>query len=227
MFSHLDSDLPLVFWWQGELNDNFEDRLFSVIDRLVIDSADWSDPLAGFARLKKAHQDGSSRFSTNDLAWSRSHKMRRALSDCFDDKISLAELPSLSEISIVHGTKGKIPALMLAAWIAQRAGLSPAGEMQFRSQDGRSVPLLLESDDASSTIGVLTLRTTRGFFVLRRDVGIPFIATRVEIGDHLVEDLIPATRDRRSAHVCAQLEQAGNNQLYFPIIDVLEEMLGT
>ncbi|MFN7343291.1 MAG: glucose-6-phosphate dehydrogenase assembly protein OpcA, partial [bacterium] len=35
VFSHLNSDLPLVFWWQGELSDVFTERLASVMDRLI------------------------------------------------------------------------------------------------------------------------------------------------------------------------------------------------
>ena len=27
VFAHLDSDLPLVLWWRGELSDQFEERL--------------------------------------------------------------------------------------------------------------------------------------------------------------------------------------------------------
>ena len=225
VFSHLDSDLPLVFWWQGELNDNFEDRLFSVIDRLIIDSADWEDPLDGFRRLKAAYEDDSSRFAANDLAWSRTHKMRRALSDCFENASYAAELNSLKEIRLVYGPKGKIPALMLAAWVAQQLGLDSDQGKGFVDSKGAPVSLKLEQQPSSSTVGSLLLTTENGSFELRRDMGVPFIKTIAHLGDQTSEDLIPAERDKRSAHISAQLERAGNNSLYFPMVSVLEGML--
>ena len=38
VFAHLDSDLPLAFWWRGEFSDAFEERLYSRIDRLLFGS---------------------------------------------------------------------------------------------------------------------------------------------------------------------------------------------
>jgi len=226
VFSHLDSDLPLVFWWQGELNNNFEDRLYSVIDRLIIDSADWADPLVGFAKLRAAHEDDSSRFALNDLAWSRTYKMRRALANCFEDPASIREITSLEKISITHGVKGQVPALMFAAWIAQRLGLTPGeGCTCFEGPDGQNVQLELTLDEQASTVGLLTLSSANGTFTLQRDTGHPFIRSRTEINGHVTEDLTPATRDMRSAHICAQLERAGNNRLYFAMVPKLENML--
>ena len=44
VFANLDSDLPLVVWWQADLTQNFEERFYSRIDTLIIDSSRWSDP---------------------------------------------------------------------------------------------------------------------------------------------------------------------------------------
>ena len=42
VFAHLDSDLPLVFWWRGELSSSFEPRLHSRFERLIVDSDTWA-----------------------------------------------------------------------------------------------------------------------------------------------------------------------------------------
>ena len=39
VFAHLDSDLPLYLWWQGDLTQNFDERFYSVMDLLFVDSA--------------------------------------------------------------------------------------------------------------------------------------------------------------------------------------------
>ncbi len=226
VFAHLDSDLPLVFWWQGELNEHFEDRLYSVIDRLIIDSADWNDPLDGFKRLNDALQDTSSRFCINDLAWSRTEKLRRALSDCFEDRAALAQLSELSCISIVHGPHGRIPATLLAAWIAQQTNLVPTGPRTLVSAAGRNVQLELRTEDSASTVGCLTLSSAGGRFTFERDVGFPFIRSRIEIGGRINEQLIPAPRDRRSTLVSDQLGHAGSMHSCFPNMSLLEPLLG-
>jgi len=226
VFSHLDSDLPLVFWWQGDLGANFEDRLYSVIDRLIIDSATWSDPLADFGHLQNAYLDSSSRFALNDLSWSRSLKIRRAVADCFEDSNSVAELSNLSRISLTHGLLGRIPALMVAAWIADRLKLTPKPcGTGFFSVEGREIALDTTADEESSTIGLLTLHTDKATFEIRRDIGDPYIRTATTIGDRQSTDLIPATRDNEVAHISAQLERAGNRDRYFSMVPVLEKLI--
>jgi len=54
IFSLINSDLPLVFWWQGDLSDVFEPRLYTLIDRFIFDSTEWADPAAGYTRLLEA-----------------------------------------------------------------------------------------------------------------------------------------------------------------------------
>src|SRR6266850_1830604 len=41
VFSHLDSDLPLHLWWQGEFHDPMDPQLWAWVDRLIYDSHDW------------------------------------------------------------------------------------------------------------------------------------------------------------------------------------------
>src|SRR5690606_30772650 len=50
VFAHLDSDLPLAFWWRGEFSDAFEEGLYSRIDRLLFDSEEWESPRNQFLR---------------------------------------------------------------------------------------------------------------------------------------------------------------------------------
>ena len=44
VFSHLDSDLPLYFWWQGEFREPLDKKLWGWVDRLIYDSARWETP---------------------------------------------------------------------------------------------------------------------------------------------------------------------------------------
>ena len=88
VFAHLASDLPLVFWWQGELSPIFEERLYRSIDRLIFDSAEWSDPLAGFARIREAAGHTGHAMVLQDLSWTRTYHFRLAVAALFDDLVA-------------------------------------------------------------------------------------------------------------------------------------------
>ncbi len=117
VFAHLDSDLPLVFWWRGELSDNFEPRLYSRFDRLVIDSDPWPDPAAGIARA--ADPEGAAHYVLHDVAWSRTHALRLAIADCFDDPGALGALAATERITITHSPHHPGAADLLARWFAR------------------------------------------------------------------------------------------------------------
>ena len=89
VFAHLDSDLPLAVWWQGDLTSNFEERFYSEINRLFIDSSVWADPASAFAKLETAYGAPTSDFEVHDLSWTRSHYMRSALAGCFQSTLAL------------------------------------------------------------------------------------------------------------------------------------------
>jgi len=125
VFAHLDSDLPLVFWWRGELSDNFEPRLYSRFERLIIDSDTWRDPTAGIARATAALHDHAAHYVLHDLAWSRTHALRLAVADCFEDPVARAALDSIDSITITHSPSHPHAARLIATWLAHRLGWSP------------------------------------------------------------------------------------------------------
>ena len=102
VFAHLDSDLPLICWWQGDLTENFDERFYSVMDLLFVDSATWKNPLQDFSKLQKAQSERTAKFRIYDLSWLRSHLFRTAIASCFVDAQALAELRQLQELEITH-----------------------------------------------------------------------------------------------------------------------------
>ena len=100
VFANLESDLPLVVWWQGELTGRFDERFFSRIDRLIVDSGTWPAPADQFRRLAEARAESSARFLLHDLSWTRSFDLRVAIASLFDDKDLLSALPKLESVRI-------------------------------------------------------------------------------------------------------------------------------
>ena len=122
VFAHLDSDLPLVFWWRGELSDVFEDRLYSRVDRFIFDSGSWRQPATQLLRLQKAIEESGGGFVCHDLAYTRCHPVRSAIARVFDDPLARRALDRISGFEIVHHPGHRLSALWLIAWIAGRLG---------------------------------------------------------------------------------------------------------
>lgn len=134
VFSHLDSDLPLAFWWRGDFSDAFEEGLYSRIDRLMFDSETWDSPRDQFLRLQSAQAGHSSPFVMHDLAFTRMNSIRHAIANAFDRPGVNQQLASLDEISMRYAPGYRMSAIYLAAWLSVRLG----AEIDFsRSKNGR------------------------------------------------------------------------------------------
>lgn len=235
VFAHLDSDLPLAFWWRGEFSDTFEERLYSRIDRLLFDSETWALPRNQFIRLLDSQTGESSPFAMHDLAFTRLNSIRHAIANAFDRPAVVDDLASLCEVRIRYATGYRMSALYLAAWIASKL------EARF--------------DPSQSSSGhIVALAGRRGFpasFVIRIEeldpqrkgtVETDFLLgeTRVEISrcqtrdffrtvTHRAaateEDWLPARRMNDVALVTDILNRAGRNRAYGQILPGVRELL--
>ncbi len=144
VFAHLDADLPLIFWWQGELSEVFEERLYSRIGRLIVDSRQWADPAAQFLRLSMAAQSDGAEYIVHDLAFTQSNQLREAVALCFDEPAALGEVDALSKAEICYSSGHRMTAVWLTAWLANRLnmelrpGQSSGDVYTFERSSGRN-----------------------------------------------------------------------------------------
>ncbi len=198
VFAHLESDLPLVFWWQGELSENFDERLYSRIHRLIVDSSEWANPADQFQVLAEAQKAGG-RFVLHDLSWTRSHAFRVAVANACDS-VPAAEIES---VIVRVGTGSRIAAKMFAAWMATQLGRTD--EFVTIEEDTERAPELLSLDIRFSRGEVRVTRATgtRRFFQV---IGPGF------------RRLVPAGRAGMSGLVSDQLMRAGENRLFAKVM---------
>ncbi len=232
VFAHLDSDLPLVFWWQGDFSDAFEDRLYSIIDRLIIDSGSWSrDPAGQFARLQQAHEDPSSRFVVNDISWTRSFHMRQGLAHCFDDAPSLRALPTIDRLQLTVAPHRQVAGLMLVAWIAARLerGITTDGsDVRLTDHHGQTPDIRVEVvDDPKPGVCIRSLELSGPGcrFQLHHDLGDSHLQLLSDTPGHQMRHVIPADHEDEADLVSEQLQRAGVNRLYFEMIPGLRRLL--
>ncbi len=236
VFAHLDSDLPLAFWWRGEFSDTFEERLYSRIDRLLFDSEGWEHPRSQFLRLIESQRGSNSPFVMHDFAFTRINGIRQAVANAFERPQLTREIASLSAIEIRHARGFKISALYLAAWLAARLG---AGFDTSQSAGGKIVCQPgANAKCGSFTIRVAELDPSRLGTV---EVDLHLGGSRVEISRcqtrdftrtmihrpevPVEEDWLPARRLNDAALVTDILNRAGRNRTHAQILPGLLALL--
>ena len=232
VLSRLDSDLPLVFWWQGPLTENFEPALYSRIDRLIIDSGAWADPLVQFDLLEKAYRSSVTRLNVMDLAWTRVLPLRLALAACYDDPLALADFPKVNEITISHNPSHSLEARMIAAWMAHQAGWKwlhvPTGgraEFSLESREGIRITLRFLTTDSAIPISSIRLCSPGATTEASRGSDCPFIRSCITSDSQKTEHLTPANFNTPAELIIERLRRGCNNRLYFTLLQSVRELL--
>jgi len=224
VFAHLDSDLPLVFWWQGDLTVNFDERLYSVIDLLFVDSSSWSDPKGDFGKLLNAHCQDAARFHVYDLSWLRSHYFRTALASCFNDPLALAELHKLNRIQITHGPGHRVAALLLAAWVGVRLKATVKGSTLVLPE-GQVIKIDVKEGKDTEPLQAVELASDTASFGVDRACGSSYVCASVNMPDHSHEQILPADLPTDAALIANLLSRLGRKSLYVQMVPMLQELL--
>lgn len=130
-------DLPTHVWWPGTppFEHSVFEQLVDLADRLIVDTADFDDLLAGLRRLGSVRR----RSGVGDLAWARLAWWQELTAQFFDTTRFRRYLPNLSRLHVRYavgqpGTPAEshevtpgvaapmAQALLYAGWIATRLG---------------------------------------------------------------------------------------------------------
>ncbi len=228
VFAHLESDLPLAVWWQGDLTSNFEERFYSEIDRLFIDSSQWSEPAAEFTMLEAAFHGDTSDFEIHDLSWTRSHFLRAAFASCFQDAVALRKLPLADKIEITHARGHRIGALLLAAWIARRLGCEideRSKAICFVKPEGGALSLRLTETAEGAPLRRVAISGPDLCAEARKAADSPFIQVRGTCDKHEHDEMLPADPEDESELISSQLSRAHGTSLFISMVPMLRQML--
>lgn len=224
VFAHLNSDLPLVFWWQGELSDVFTERLASVMDRLIVDSSRWANAERGFARLEEALEVKPS-LVVQDLAWTRSWQYRVSIAGLFDDSLAQAMLGEITSVEIKHHTDDRNSALQLLAWLAIQAGWEWTGGLSFERKDGQRIEGKLEASDDFATLAGIEISSLATKVRVQREPGSAHLLREIFSGAYHVSSLSPADPVTSEGLVAQQLSRGGKNSLFRKILPLFLKLL--
>lgn len=125
----LIGDLPVLLWWPGEppLGSGLLTNLVELSDALVLDSAQFSQPLAGLAKLAAHDLNPHFDIALGDFNWSRLTPWRELTAQCFDSASTLPLLAQVDEVIATYADSNPAQALLYIGWLASRLGWRPVG----------------------------------------------------------------------------------------------------
>ena len=220
VFSHLHADLPVVLWWQGELSPLFSERIAQIIDRLVIDSADWSNPGKSFQTILQFTRQTNTDLILHDLAWSRTWQLRLCIAGLFDDPAAQRLLQSIDRIEIRHSPKHHNTMLQLLAWLAVQAGWADRadGHPGFLSATGHPIVLVRSLTENAEPVSHLSLHAGENVAEISQPPGSPHILRRVHAPGYDVSSLSPTDPVSSIELLAAQLSRGGRNSMFHKIL---------
>jgi len=228
VFAHLDSDLPLCFWWQAPFREPLDSRLWNWIDRLIFDSNSWDNPAGQFALVQKIAALGEQRTILCDLNWTRLLSLRSGLAHFFDNSCALPYLRQIDRVEITHAPGARISALLLLGWLAHQLEWkldTVLGRHSFRAPDRREITFdLTEATGAC----ISSCRLTAGdaeFHLDRTQPGEFYHATMTGGQFEPSSQLLPAGRDRITETLLMELSRGGTHPLYLKALALIGPLL--
>jgi len=226
VFSHLDSDLPLCFWSQAEFREPLDEQLWSWVDRLIFDSADWKNPAQQFSLTRQIRSLTDEGTVLCDLSWTRLHRWRFALANVFDHSAALACLPLIRKVRIEGAGGTRTTALLLLGWLsAQLAWKLLPSRTSFSTAEGAEVGFEIVETPCPG-ISLVELCGEGFCFKLRRSENSEFFHASLHApGCPDAAMTIGAGRDRLSDTLLAELSRGGRHPLYAKALDAIRPLL--
>jgi glucose-6-phosphate dehydrogenase assembly protein OpcA len=227
VFSNLDSDLPLYFWWQGDLSENLNPHLWSWIDRLIVDSLCWRDPKAQITRLRASLAETKARLTLRDLNWTRSLYLRQALSQIFDHPENLPHLRDLTRVAVTAAPGNRSTALLLLGWLATQLGwtLKSTAPIVFSDDHGGEISAELR-EAPGDTLSGLELACAHASFQLHRDPSSHYLHAELSLPDgHQYHHLFPAGPDATVDLLDEEMSRASTDRIYLRVLTGIEPLL--
>ncbi len=230
VFSHLDTDLPLYLWWQGDLHADPDPQLWRWVDRLIVDSNSWSDPAAQFRILREIQSLGRTRSALADLTWTRLFHLRYAVAQIFDLPAALERIDRIDRVDIVHASDHRLTALQLLGWLASRLGWSldhGNHEPIFRRRDGGSVTVRFDANqETKACVTSIEIGLGDAIASLRRETGGDYYLGTLTAPNQIpVTQMLPAERVQTSDILLSELSRISRHPLFWPAIRAIEPLL--
>jgi glucose-6-phosphate dehydrogenase assembly protein OpcA len=180
------SDLPVILWCRTPRLVGMPEfrEIAAMARKVVLDSSALPDPKSALKRFAAAVDRG---VLLGDLAWTRLTRWREMLSQVFENRERLMQLPGVSRVRVTYSGSYETAAWYMAAWLAgplRSAGANAAaevspGEGTLRVElEGADLRVVLERRDDRLVVTVnelshcTSLPQPSDYLVMREELGI-------------------------------------------------------
>jgi glucose-6-phosphate dehydrogenase assembly protein OpcA len=229
VFSHVDSDLPLYLWWQGEFHDPMDPQLWEWVDRLIYDSQSWKDFAAQFRLIETAQREARQRIVLCDLNWTRLDKIRFAVAQFFDHPASHHHFAKLKNAEIEFAPGFRSTALLFAGWLGAqlnwRLDSVRGASCRFADQNGRKMDIELRETDGPSIARVAINSSEAEFTVATAQCGDLLEVARRRPNEQRATQLMPAQTYDLADLMTQELLRGGPHSVYLRALNCVRELL--
>lgn len=231
VFSHLDSDLPLYLWWQGDLPAEFDARLLGATERLIFDSAAWANPGPQFSIIRGLVGRPGCQAVPGDLNWARTTNLRLAIAQFFDAPAARLALDKVDRLDIEHSPTGHTTGLLFLGWLADALGwLAPdkSGTEFVCQRDGAPPVRVVFARKNGATLSRVTLRTGDGsVFTVTRAADSDLYTTQSFLaGNDSFEQSLGADPENAASLLGEELARGGQRKTYLRTLDKIATIVG-
>jgi len=149
----LESDLPVVLWWNGVFLDRPERfrRLSAVSDHVLFDTSAWPEPEKRLNSLARVVVEAP-HVRLADLSWTRLGLWRRLTAECFDEPHCREALAHIRRVEVTHGRGpgARLRALLCASWVASQLGWPPPDA-------AARIGLSTHEDNDTTSVGIVSV----------------------------------------------------------------------
>ena len=230
VFSHLDSDLPFYLWWQGELPEPIDPQLWTWVDRLIYDSALWSDFDKQMRRVEAAQSEAHQRVVLCDLNWVRLVQIRLAVAQCFDGLASRESLNDIQRVEITFSPGHRSTAILLVGWLAaqlrwQRTARFGAGTLHFLDAVANTITVSLR-EEQGEPIGRCTVACGQSEYVVEHPPGADLLRVTAHTnGAQRMHQMMPAGSNDPVRLMREELMRGGPHQVYLRAVAAVRELI--
>jgi len=155
-------DMPVAFWWLGDLPNEHEDYvelLLESADKLIVDSVHFDSP-ADLALVARIAEQTST--SPADLNWGRLEEWRAATASIFDPPDMRSRLSTIRRVRVIAGSSNHeffgeaIESLLYASWLSAQVGHNVESSGTVEGAAG-TIDYAFERRYQSNDVGAISL----------------------------------------------------------------------
>jgi glucose-6-phosphate dehydrogenase assembly protein OpcA len=225
LFSHLDSDLPLYLWWQGEFSNQIDQQLWSWVDRFFFDSHSWREPAQQIKILRGSVASACSRCVLCDLNWRRLIYIRLALAQLFDHSWAAQQVNAIRSVEVTYDPEYWTTAVLFISWIARQLGweLEEKRDFAYHFKSGSAdAPVSVQLTALPGPwIGHVKMGFDQGSLEVRWSGN--FLETTLQ-GESQLKQMLPAGGTTLASLVQEELARGGEHRTYFGALKIAEEL---